>query len=219
ISTLMKVLNASGLFSSFSSEDCQIDSHVHLSGTLHQCRTRWFDHDDPSGHGDYEVLGDLLSIYPGEICPRPMAIEVQTVSGEPASITSQTFLNYDATHGFACVNADQVSGSCEDYRVRFTCPKEFCEVSAQCRTQRLNSDSPSEEGDVESIPQLLKTFPGQICGNPVSIEAVTTSGISAELTGETFLSYDVTFGFACINEHQRREQCEDYQVYCLDYIS
>lgn len=25
-------------------------------------------------------------------------------------------------------------------------------------------------------------------------------------------SYDVTFGFACINEHQRREQCEDYQV-------
>lgn len=35
--------------------------------------------------------------------------------------------SYDATYGFACVNADQGSRSCEDYRVRFTCPKEFCE--------------------------------------------------------------------------------------------
>lgn len=57
-----------------------------------ECRTRWFDHDDPSGHGDLEVLADLLSVYPGEICRRPTAIEVQTVSGEPASVTSQTFL-------------------------------------------------------------------------------------------------------------------------------
>uniref|UniRef100_A0A3B4Y8X1 WxxW domain-containing protein n=1 Tax=Seriola lalandi dorsalis TaxID=1841481 RepID=A0A3B4Y8X1_SERLL len=92
-----------------------------------ECRTRWFDHDDPTGNGDYEVLSDLLTMYPREICPQPIAIEVQTVSGEPASSTSDTFLNYDATYGFACVNADQGSRICEDYRVRFTCPKEFCQ--------------------------------------------------------------------------------------------
>ncbi|XP_033485700.1 mucin-5AC [Epinephelus lanceolatus] len=177
-----------------------------------ECRTRWFDHDDPTGNGDYEVLSDLLRMYPREICPQPIAIEVQTVSGEPASNTSDTFLNYDATYGFACVNADQRGGSCEDYRVRYTCPTEFCQVSERCRTQWLNSDDPSDEGDVESIPQLLKTFPGQVCGNPLSIEAKTTSGISAEHTGDTFLSYDAAFGFACISEKQRNKQCEDYQV-------
>uniref|UniRef100_A0A665UZY9 WxxW domain-containing protein n=1 Tax=Echeneis naucrates TaxID=173247 RepID=A0A665UZY9_ECHNA len=91
------------------------------------CRTRWFDHDDPTENGDFEVLSDLLSVYPKEICPRPIAIEVQTISGEPASNTSDVFLNYDATYGFACVNADQDSRRCEDYRVRFTCPKEFCQ--------------------------------------------------------------------------------------------
>uniref|UniRef100_A0A4W6FMR4 WxxW domain-containing protein n=1 Tax=Lates calcarifer TaxID=8187 RepID=A0A4W6FMR4_LATCA len=90
-----------------------------------ECRTRWFSHDDPTGNGDYEVLSDLLNIYPREICPQPIAIEVQTISGEPASNTSDTFLNYDATYGFACVNADQRGKSCEDYKVRFTCPKEI----------------------------------------------------------------------------------------------
>ncbi|XP_051281007.1 uncharacterized protein si:dkey-205h13.2 isoform X2 [Dicentrarchus labrax] len=177
-----------------------------------ECRTRWFDHDDPTGNGDYEVLSDFLNIYPRELCPEPIAIEVQTISGEPASNTSDTFLNYDATYGFACVNADQGSRTCEDYRVRFTCPKEFCEVSEQCRTQWLNSDNPSEEGDVESILRLLTTFPGQVCRNPISIEAKTASGLSALRTGDTYLSYDVTFGFACINKEQRSKQCEDYQV-------
>lgn len=177
-----------------------------------ECRTRWFDYDDPTGNGDYEVLSDLLNIYPGEICPQPIAIEVQTVSGEPASNTSDVFLNYDATFGFICVNSDQGSRSCEDYRVRFTCPREFCQVPEQCRTQWLNGDDPSDEGDVESIFQLLKTFPGQVCRNPLSIEARTAKGISVKYTRDTYLAYDVTFGFACINDKQKNKQCEDYQV-------
>lgn len=57
-----------------------------------ECRTRWFDHDDPTRNGDYEVLSDLQKIHPGEICQQPIAIEVQTVSGEPASNTSDAFL-------------------------------------------------------------------------------------------------------------------------------
>ncbi|XP_047425803.1 uncharacterized protein si:dkey-205h13.2 [Mugil cephalus] len=177
-----------------------------------ECRTDWFDHDDPTGNGDYEVLSDLLSIYPREICPQPIAIEVQTIYGEPAYNTSDHFLYYDATYGFACVNAEQKGRRCRDYKVRFTCPKEFCQVSEQCRTQWMNSGNSSGEGDVESIHQLLKTFPGQVCGNPTGIEARTTSGISARYTGDIFLSYDVTFGFACINEKQKSKQCEDYQV-------
>ncbi|KAI3356952.1 hypothetical protein L3Q82_003588 [Scortum barcoo] len=57
---------------------------------------------------------------------------------------------------------------------------DFHSVSEQCRTRWLNSNDPSKGGDVESIPQLLKTFPGQVCRNPICIEAKTASGISAK---------------------------------------
>uniref|UniRef100_A0A667YNE2 WxxW domain-containing protein n=1 Tax=Myripristis murdjan TaxID=586833 RepID=A0A667YNE2_9TELE len=175
-----------------------------------KCRTRWFDSDNSTGNGDYEVLSELLMRYPREICPQPIAIEAQTISGNPASSTSDSFLIYDATYGFACVNADQGGRSCEDYKVRFTCPAAFCQE--ECRTRWLNGDDPSDEGDVESIPQLIKTFPSHACRNPIGIEAKTTYGISAKNTRDIFLSYDVTFGFACINKEQEAGRCEDYQV-------
>ncbi|KAJ8369770.1 hypothetical protein SKAU_G00097980 [Synaphobranchus kaupii] len=177
-----------------------------------ECRTRWFDFDDPTGNGDYEVLSELLTMYPRHICPQPIAIEAQTLSGEPASNTGDSFLIYDATYGFACVNADQISRKCKDYRVRFTCPMEFCSVPTECRTRWLSSDDPAGEGDVESIPQLLQKFPGQVCRNPISIAAQTAYGIAAEHTGNTYLSYDVIFGFVCINSDQRYGKCKNYQV-------
>lgn len=58
-----------------------ISSVWYLSG----CITQWFDHDDPNGNGDYELLSDLLNMYPGEICPIPVGIEAQTVSGQSSS--------------------------------------------------------------------------------------------------------------------------------------
>ncbi|XP_041800879.1 uncharacterized protein si:dkey-205h13.2 [Chelmon rostratus] len=198
-----------------------------LATALDSCETAWFDEGDVSKDGDSELLRDLRRKHRTRICSSPVDMEAQTVSGVKSQHTRNTFhtdsplqvqhasplrCSYDATYGFACVNADQGSRSCEDYRVRFTCPKEFCQVSEQCRTQWLNSDNPSEEGDVESIPRLLRTYPGQVCRNPISIEAKTTGGISAQHTGDIFLSYDATFGFACINKKQACKKCEDYQV-------
>lgn len=48
----------------------------------------------------------------------------QVIHSSPAS---PLCCSYDATYGFSCVNADQRSGICEDYKIRFTCPGEFCE--------------------------------------------------------------------------------------------
>ncbi|KAJ8258093.1 hypothetical protein GJAV_G00193090 [Gymnothorax javanicus] len=93
---------------------------------IEKCQTQWFDRDDPSVTGDYEDLSSLLKEYPGQICLKPIAIEAQTLSGVPASETGESFRSYDATSGFACVNAHQRSRKCQDYRVRFTCPAEFC---------------------------------------------------------------------------------------------
>lgn len=61
-------------------------------------------------------------------------------------------------------------------------------VPTECRTRWLSSDDPAGEGDVESIPQLLRKFPGQVCRNPISIAAQTHYGIAAEHTGDTYLS-------------------------------
>lgn len=42
---------------------------------------------------------------------------------------SRRVFRYDATRGFACVNAEQPGGArCHDYKVRFTCPLDFCSV-------------------------------------------------------------------------------------------
>lgn len=45
------------------------------------CWTDWFDRDDPSGTGDWETLSNLRNQYPGKICPKPVDIEAQTLSG------------------------------------------------------------------------------------------------------------------------------------------
>lgn len=45
------------------------------------CWTDWFDRDDPSGTGDWETLSDLRKQFPQKICPKPIDIEVQTLSG------------------------------------------------------------------------------------------------------------------------------------------
>ncbi len=60
-------------------------------GILSGCITEWFDRDDPTGYGDYELLADLLNTYPGEICLKPIAIEAQTISGQSASQTGNLF--------------------------------------------------------------------------------------------------------------------------------
>ncbi|KAJ8258091.1 hypothetical protein GJAV_G00193070 [Gymnothorax javanicus] len=176
---------------------------------IEKCKTQWFDRDNPSGTGDYEVLRRLLKEYPGQICLKPIAIEAQTLSGVPASETGEFFRRYDATKGFACVNADQRSRKCQDYRVRFTCPAEFC---SECKTQWFDRDNPSGTGDYEVLIRLLKEYPRLICLKPIAIEAQTLSGVPASETGEFFRRYDATKGFACVNADQRSRKCQDYRV-------
>ncbi|XP_053256546.1 mucin-2-like isoform X2 [Podarcis raffonei] len=96
-----------------------------------ECKTRWFDRDNPSGTGDYELLSQFWDENPHIICPQPLAIEVQTVDGIPASETGQKFSVNDATSGFACINAQQEKGkSCRDYQVRFICPEAYCPTAS-----------------------------------------------------------------------------------------
>nr|XP_054603984.1 cartilage intermediate layer protein 1-like [Nothobranchius furzeri] len=85
------------------------------------CWTRWYNSDSPNGPGDIELLAQLTHEYQGEICPVPMNIQVETVNGVPANKTGQIFHLYSNTKGFICLNHEQSSGKCLDYKVRFQC--------------------------------------------------------------------------------------------------
>ncbi|CAI5782741.1 Uncharacterized protein PODLI_1B026164 [Podarcis lilfordi] len=176
------------------------------------CTTRWFDRDNPSGKGDYELLSNLRSEYPGGICDEPLAINVQTVDGRPAVKTGQRFSVYDTTRGFACVNTEQVPGqSCLDYVVQFTCPESFCSAST-CTTRWFDRDDPSGVGDFETLADLRREYPTDICPEPIGIEAQTVEGTPASSTGQIFHPFNPKEGFACVNKEQYKRSCLDYKV-------
>lgn len=79
-------------------------------------------------------------------------------------------------------------------------------------TQWFDRDEPSGTGDWEDLSSLRKEYPGQICPNPVGIEARTLSGLSVAEAGEQIYRSDTTSGFICRKEDQPDNDCYDYQV-------
>lgn len=55
------------------------------------CRTQWFNMDNPSEKGDYEMVLRLKMLHPTRVCSQPVAIEAMTVSGNPAHKTGDIF--------------------------------------------------------------------------------------------------------------------------------
>lgn len=81
--------------------------------------TRWFDIDNPSGVGDYEMLSNFV---PQGVCPQPLAMDCRTTGGKDWTEAGQKY-TCDKNLGGYCVNREQPSGkSCQDYEVRFLCP-------------------------------------------------------------------------------------------------
>uniref|UniRef100_A0A8C2DRQ6 WxxW domain-containing protein n=1 Tax=Cyprinus carpio TaxID=7962 RepID=A0A8C2DRQ6_CYPCA len=163
----------------------------------------WFDFDDPTRGGDFELLTTLQQNYPGEICPNPIGIQAQTVSGISISAS-----------GFFCKYVKP--GFCADYKVRFTCPDEWCSkdfTQLVCRTPWLDQDDPSGVGDYETLSLLLIRYPLQVCPKPIAIEVTTISGTPALPPGNIFVVYNTVSGFACVNAGQTGGGvCDDYKV-------
>ncbi|XP_073731406.1 mucin-5AC [Misgurnus anguillicaudatus] len=179
---------------------------AYISVSTEECTTRWFDRDDPSGMGDYELLAELLTANPGDICPIPTGIEARTISGVSATQTGNVFQVYDATHGLVCVNAAQGRGHCADYKVRFICPEEFC---SSCRTPWIDRDNPGGVGDFETLDRIQIEYPLQVCPQPIAIEVTTLSGTQIQQTLSIFQIFDPLLGFACVNG---KVSCQDYRV-------
>ncbi|XP_070578635.1 uncharacterized protein [Ptychodera flava] len=104
-----------------SDREC-MDYRVRFCCAANTCSkwTNWYDRDNPSGYGDWELLSNLRSEYPNQICSEPSGIQVRVKqSGEIVSPNDGNFLHFDTTVGFVCRNEDE---NCMDYEVRFCCP-------------------------------------------------------------------------------------------------
>ncbi|XP_051894929.1 cartilage intermediate layer protein 1-like [Pristis pectinata] len=172
------------------------------------CKTQWFDRDDPSGIGDYEDLTNLRKENPNIICSNPTACEVETTDGMPASSTGDVIPECDTCNGFVCVNAEQKNNTCHNYRIRFSCPQSFCEK----RTQWFDRDDPSGEGDFEVLSFLRKENPNQICSSPIACEVQTVLGKPASSTDDNIPECSISTGFICLNNDQTSGMCEDYKI-------
>jgi hypothetical protein len=80
--------------------------------------SNWLDRDYPDGDGDWETLTDFVTSQVG--CTLPAYIEAQTLSGVSWMNTGQV-LTVSPDVGLICRNADQGSGYCLDYKVKFGC--------------------------------------------------------------------------------------------------
>lgn len=184
---------------------CDYPTHI-------QCWTDWFDRDDPSATGDWETLNDLRKDNPGKICPKPVDIEAQTLSGLSVAQAGDLHTQSDPTVGFICKNQDQPTKMCNDYRVRFSCHPPFC-GGGVCWTKWYDHDDPSGTGDWETLSDLKTANTEQICDFPLYIEAVTTDTLTPAIsTGEIFHLYNPTQGFVCCKEDQKSGTCHDYKV-------
>ncbi|XP_047429845.1 cartilage intermediate layer protein 2-like [Mugil cephalus] len=186
------------------------DEKVWPSSSI-QCWTDWFDRDNPSGTGDWESLYNLRKENPGKICPKPVNIEARTLSGLSVAAAGDVIYKSDTTSGFICRNMDQSKKMCNDYRVRFSCHPPFC--GGVCWTKWYDRDNPSGTGDWELLSNLKTENPGQICGSPLFIEAVTTDTLTPAIyTGENLFVYNPTQGFVCRKMDQKSKTCRDYKV-------
>ncbi|XP_034383961.1 uncharacterized protein LOC117727655 isoform X2 [Cyclopterus lumpus] len=175
------------------------------------CWTQWFDRDDPSGSGDWEILSYLNKEHPGMICPKPAAIQAQTLTGLSVAAAGDVIYRSDTTTGFVCRNQDQHNKKCNDYRVRFSCPPSYCDKDV-CWTQWFDRDDPSGSGDWEILSHLHKEHPGKICPKPAAIQAQTLTGLSVAAAGDVIYRSDTTTGFVCRNQDQHNKMCNDYRV-------
>ncbi|TNN44909.1 Cartilage intermediate layer protein 2 [Liparis tanakae] len=178
------------------------------------CWTKWYDRDGPSGDGDWETLSALQAEHPDAICSNPVALEAQTLAGLSVAEAGDVIHKRDPIKGFVCRNKDQPEGkTCSDYRVRFSCPSEFCATHV-CWTDWLNRDDPSGSGtgDWECLADYYKERPGVICQYPLGIEAQTQGGKTAAEAGDVIHKMDTTTGFVCLNAEQDGGICYDYEV-------
>ncbi|KAK6182591.1 hypothetical protein SNE40_010242 [Patella caerulea] len=177
--------------------------------------TRWYDRDNESGTGDWETLADLRKDNPGQICEKPSGIDAQLLDGRHYTAGGDK-VTINPTTGLICLNRIQNDRRCNDYKVRFCCDP----IVPECKkwTQWYDRDNESGTGDWETLADLRKEKPGQICEKPSGIDAQLLDGRHYTAGGDK-VTINPTTGLICLNRIQNDRRCNDYKVrFCCDPI-
>ncbi|XP_050405893.1 mucin-5B [Patella vulgata] len=174
--------------------------------------TPFFDRDNPSGDYDYEALSAIQNENPGKVCASPIGVDARLLNGNHYS-TSGEIVSVNPNLGLICKNEDQEDRKCEDYKVRFCCPKEI--VEPECNngywTPFFDRDNPSGGYDYESLSDIQKENPGKVCAKPTGVDARLLNGDHYSVGGDV-VSVGPSIGLICKNSDQSDKKCEDYKV-------
>lgn len=158
---------------------------------------------DQTDDGDYELIKSWSA---SEVCGNPTGVQARSLQG-----------NKDWTHvstdvGFYCVNSEQDDGACDDYEVRYCCPKyqsAECNLKGYAWTDWIDRDDPDQMGDIENLSALQ---PNTACRSPIATRAKDNSAGVADGTSDAVTHIDST-GFYCYNHEQPGgKPCSDFSV-------
>ncbi|XP_065835629.1 mucin-5AC-like [Oscarella lobularis] len=178
------------------------------------CWTRWFDIDDPSATGDWELLRDNPNV-----CREPSEIRCRKKYTNLGAHLIGEIHKCSLSYGFSCRNSEQPGYEpgrtmCSDYEVSYLCP---CN-SKGCWTDWLDRDDPSGTGDWEPLNDFRKEK-YDVCSEPPEAKCRRTfSHQNALSTGQTLTCSKS--GLVCKNRDQhlrfhwwyRYSRCYDYEV-------
>ncbi|ESP03294.1 hypothetical protein LOTGIDRAFT_70514, partial [Lottia gigantea] len=111
--------------------------------------------------------------------------------------------------GLICKNSDQIDNKCEDYKIRFCCPKE-----PNCNgnwTEFFDRDDPSGNYDSEDLTNIQIEYPGKVCENPIGVDARLLNNLNYITSGE-IVTISPSIGLICKNSDQIDNKCEDYKI-------
>ena len=152
----------------------------------------------------------------GELCDNPTAIDARVVGTEKAYQFSGNYVQLSAKYGLQCWNKFQPSRKCEDFEVRFCCPR----LEVPCDGEWspwVNRDKPTGAGDIETLQLIRRENPEDIaCQNPTKID------VRAARTNEQIGKYELNlemgpnFGVQCLNA-KNNGACIDMKIrFCCE---
>ena len=179
----------------------------------------WFDRDDPEGNGDHELLQLLRqSDETGELCEKPTAIDARlTSSGKPYQF-SGNYVQLSPKYGLQCWNKFQPKRKCEDFEVRFCCPRVEMPCGGQW-SRWINRDKPTGIGDVETLQLIRRETPEDIaCKNPSKVDARAARTNEPIDVYQLDLEIGPDFGVQCLNA-KNGGGCIDIKIrFCCEPI-
>nr|XP_039267313.1 uncharacterized protein LOC120342514 isoform X1 [Styela clava] len=180
--------------------------------------TRYYNVDNQDEEGDFETLEDLRNLFPKLICDSPKAIDVRIAKGNKPHFRSKESLYISLADGFRCYNDEQKDGVCEDYKVRFCCPKQpLCEEPSSW-TGWLNRKRGRSFGDRETL-EYHKTN-NNVCDHPLSIRARLNGSKKPYWFGNNIIEISPIIGLICRDADQSDRRCRDYSVsFCCPLLS